>query len=299
MNKTNLNSFRKRNTFHKLYHEQVFIHNYSFETINTNILTLFTCGESLYSPGYNPVFVNHCYDIEVVLDGRMTYSCGDDSWFVSPGDVILVAPGKRCSFQVPAHSSLKKIFIMINNSRLASLLFNSSSIGQCCCLQSCKSEKIIQNIREINQLCQKNDEDQMLKISILLYAIIAELIAKHETVGNDISTRFSRKLFLLLNGAIGNNYSLDYIAAHFGVGKRTLNRMFKKNFNCSPMHYLALKKMEYAAALLEQSDSSIQSIAGECGFSEPALFSRVFTRFYGISPRNYRRKLVPKRRAKD
>jgi len=100
MNKTNLNSFRKRNTFHKLYHEQVFIDNRSVETINTNILTLFACGESWYSPGYNPVFVNHCYDIEVVLDGRMTYSCGDDSWFVSPGDIIFwFLPGSAARFR--------------------------------------------------------------------------------------------------------------------------------------------------------------------------------------------------------
>jgi AraC-like DNA-binding protein len=47
-------------------------------------------------------------------------------------------------------------------------------------------------------------------------------------------------------------------------------------------------RLERAVDMLRETDYQIAEIAWNCGFSSPAYFTRVFTREYGRSPREYR-----------
>ena len=69
---------------------------------------------------------------------------------------------------------------------------------------------------------------------------------------------------------------------------RTLNRRFKLATNSTPNYYLQQLKVEYAKALLKNSNLSIGDIAQQCGFCDASHFSSVFKRLVAITAGDYR-----------
>ena len=67
--------------------------------------------------------------------------------------------------------------------------------------------------------------------------------------------------------------------------------IFRAQMGCTPSNYLGYVRLEHSKTLLAQSDLSIASIAGQCGYSDPAHFTSQFRERTGEVPREYRRRL--------
>ncbi|MFW5996885.1 MAG: helix-turn-helix domain-containing protein [Lentisphaeria bacterium] len=55
-------------------------------------------------------------------------------------------------------------------------------------------------------------------------------------------------------------------------------------------HYVRPVRINHGQWLLLNTDSPIEYISGECGFSSPQTFSRAFRNLVGVSPSQFRRK---------
>ncbi len=66
-------------------------------------------------------------------------------------------------------------------------------------------------------------------------------------------------------------------------------RLFKQYTGYTPHQYLQRIKMQKAAKLLVETSTSVKEIALLLGIDNPLYFSNAFRRFYGISPREYRK----------
>ncbi len=67
------------------------------------------------------------------------------------------------------------------------------------------------------------------------------------------------------------------------------DRVFRKIFSTSPMDMLMQIRIEHAVYLLQTTDKPIGSIVEECGFSNAAYFSKLFSKRMGQSPMHYRK----------
>ena len=85
--------------------------------------------------------------------------------------------------------------------------------------------------------------------------------------------------------------TLERMAEHFKVGKRTLNRMFNRQLNCSPFQYLISARMKYAVQLLRSNTLSIKNIAEECGYKHTSFFIAEFKKYFRKTPLEYRKEL--------
>ena len=82
--------------------------------------------------------------------------------------------------------------------------------------------------------------------------------------------------------------TLEDVAQAFHYSTRQISRVVK---NCLDMTYaqLVLKlKMERAAELLKQGDTSIAAIGRVLGYSDTSSFYHAFTRYYGKAPGEYK-----------
>ena len=70
------------------------------------------------------------------------------------------------------------------------------------------------------------------------------------------------------------------------------SRAFKQAFGAPPNRYHAQCRIERAKSLLAEQKHSITEIALALGFSETSSFSRVFHKFTGRTPRDYRRTIM-------
>ena len=72
-----------------------------------------------------------------------------------------------------------------------------------------------------------------------------------------------------------------------------ISKIFKEETGESPINYLIKIRLEKARDILIKDDnSSIKSIANEVGYEDAYHFSKLFKKYYGISPLYYRKREV-------
>ena len=93
---------------------------------------------------------------------------------------------------------------------------------------------------------------------------------------------------------IENNFqekiTVDQLATMFAVGRRSLERRFKKATSNTVSEYIQRVKMEAAKKSFETSRKNINEIMDDVGYSDTKAFRTVFRRTTGLSPIEYRNK---------
>ncbi|MDF2650461.1 MAG: hypothetical protein K0Q73_6266 [Paenibacillus sp.] len=107
--------------------------------------------------------------------------------------------------------------------------------------------------------------------------------------------RESHKLIMQIKKYIETHYnnpelSLNHISETFQLHMKSVSRLFKEEFGENFVDYVAKVRMEQAKLLLnEDSSDSIQDIAGKVGYSHAITFIRVFKKWVGTTPGDYRK----------
>jgi AraC-like DNA-binding protein len=92
----------------------------------------------------------------------------------------------------------------------------------------------------------------------------------------------------LIHGHPDHPWTVAALATRTGVSRATLARRFTGLVGVPPMAYLTEWRMDLAADLLKDSDSTIDSIARQVGYGSAFAFSAAFKRARGISPQRHR-----------
>ncbi|MDE7321630.1 MAG: AraC family transcriptional regulator [Lachnospiraceae bacterium] len=88
--------------------------------------------------------------------------------------------------------------------------------------------------------------------------------------------------------------TLDKIADSILVSKSECCRCFKRAIGLSPIEYLMKYRiMQSALRIKQRTSESISEIAGTVGFNNTSYYSKVFKKFMGCTPSEYRQGLLP------
>lgn len=124
--------------------------------------------------------------------------------------------------------------------------------------------------------------------SLLLLQIIQELkrepLAASPASGSSIVGRAEAHIIRHMAEPL----STARIARALRTNPDYLNRVFRKTHGMTITEYLHRRKLKDAALLLRDSTDSIAEIAAACGYTSAVHFRRMFQRFNGITPREYR-----------
>ncbi|MEO0278133.1 MAG: helix-turn-helix domain-containing protein [candidate division WOR-3 bacterium] len=83
--------------------------------------------------------------------------------------------------------------------------------------------------------------------------------------------------------------NLNFLAEQFGYSASYLSKLFAKHVGVSPGRYLIELRMNRAKYLLKNCrDLSVKQIAEAVGYPDPCYFSRMFKKFTGKSPQEFR-----------
>lgn len=88
--------------------------------------------------------------------------------------------------------------------------------------------------------------------------------------------------------------SLDQLAAHIGVSKYSISRIFSEKLHTSYSLYINTLRINYAQTLLQRTNEDILSISFTCGYENSRTFNREFLKICGCSPREYRKLITNK-----
>ena len=87
--------------------------------------------------------------------------------------------------------------------------------------------------------------------------------------------------------------AVDDLAHAAGLSRAHFSREFRSAFGEPPHAYLLTRRLERAAALLRNTDSSVTEICFSVGLRSLGSFTSSFTRTFGVSPTVYRAKFPP------
>jgi transcriptional regulator GlxA family with amidase domain len=79
-------------------------------------------------------------------------------------------------------------------------------------------------------------------------------------------------------------WTVEALASAASMSRAGFARRFAQTTGMRPLSYLTRWRMQLAARRLRDSDSPINVIATEVGYSSDASFSRAFCREHGVSP---------------
>jgi transcriptional regulator GlxA family with amidase domain len=89
---------------------------------------------------------------------------------------------------------------------------------------------------------------------------------------------------------VQDKITVDQLSTLFAVGRRSLERRFKKATNNTVSEYIQRVKIEAAKKGFETSRKNINEVMDEVGYSDTKAFRTVFKRTTGLSPVEYRNK---------
>jgi len=82
--------------------------------------------------------------------------------------------------------------------------------------------------------------------------------------------------------------TLEDIAGQVYLSKSYLSSIFKQELGMSISSFINQVRIERCKRLLRETDLPLVQIAAEYGFEDQSYFSKVFKRFTGMSPKQYR-----------
>ena len=84
--------------------------------------------------------------------------------------------------------------------------------------------------------------------------------------------------------------TVDQLSTLFAIGRRSLERRFKKATNNTVSEYIQRVKVEAAKKIFETSRKNINEIMWDVGYSDTKAFRTIFKKTTGLSPIEYKNK---------
>jgi AraC-like DNA-binding protein len=131
-------------------------------------------------------------------------------------------------------------------------------------------------------------------ISVNIYALIMHLLSSINKNSWQVRTNDNRVLKTI--DYIDRNYhqslANNILAEKVNMATNSFLRLFKQNMGLTIQQYLQQVRINKAIIEMHNKNSSIESIASKCGFSDRHHFSKVFKRNIGIPPALYRQQKI-------
>ena len=99
-----------------------------------------------------------------------------------------------------------------------------------------------------------------------------------------------KKAQVFIEQHLPERITVDRLAALLAVGRRNLERRFKKATANSVIEYIQRVKIEAAKMSLESSRENVNEVMYNVGYTDPKAFRLTFKKITGLSPIEYRQK---------
>jgi AraC-like DNA-binding protein len=226
------------------------------------------------------------FSVELVVAGDARYVQNKREYIVEPGQVFLVHKGKNNEFTTGPAGFLHKRMVIMEGVMLAIVLRSLGLLDAD--VVTCKNPlHLIAQIKRLNRAMSNQGPGSSWELSLQAYGILLEVgqSIQQSSYPPEISKALT---YMSLN--INRNLSLEEISRASGVSMYHFSRMFHKSMNAPPMTFFFQQKMQLAKSLLLDTNLLIKEIATLAGFDDPFYFSTQFSSFFGVSPREFRKR---------
>ena len=132
------------------------------------------------------------------------------------------------------------------------------------------------------QQCENFNNGRSAYLSARLWDFFALLMDNKET-----ELDYVDKALNYIKSDFINISSISQIADRLNINRSYFYSLFKSKTRISPKEYLIRYKLEIAADLMTKEHKSISLSAYSVGYNNIYNFSKIFKKYYGVSPQTY------------
>jgi AraC family transcriptional regulator len=125
------------------------------------------------------------------------------------------------------------------------------------------------------------------QLAIHLLRRYADVEFRQPKLGS-FSPRLRRTMTEFIDQKLSENITLEDLAGLAGLSSYHFSRKFKADLGMAPHAYVLSRRIDKAKSLLNGSRLPLKLVAAECGFTDQSHLSRVFRKFLGVTPNNFR-----------
>jgi AraC-like DNA-binding protein len=267
---------------------------YTIETVDPNIdIQLYYCGREQCKPehSWGPAVKDH-FKIHYIHEGKGIFQLNNRTYHLSKGQGFLIPPGTIAYYQADSETPWNYSWTAFNGINAEFYLKNAGLLKDNP-IFTIKDEKLIEScfVQMFEAGAMKKGTDMAFQGSLYLFL---SLLIENSDSQEEIRKAYNSKENYIQKalGFIKKNYSRDMkiseIAAYIGIDRKYLATIFKERLFKNPQQFLMDYRIEKAIELIINSELSIADIARSVGYKDPLLFSKLFKKNKGVSPKNYR-----------
>lgn len=132
--------------------------------------------------------------------------------------------------------------------------------------------------------------DTQAQLRALLHDLLRRVAAALRPDTGGAGAHEVEKTLQYIHAHIGEKITLAQLAKHVNFNETYLCTVFRARTGASIVNYINQTKMEKAAECLRSGDVLLKTLAADLGFSDQFYFNKLFRKYYGISPTEYRKK---------
>lgn len=223
---------------------------------------------------------------EYILSGEEIVESPDYLIRAGIGDLVMVHPAEECVIyrevgEVSAISLQVSGFVLEAVSDVLSLPRTVKS-----------SADVLNKLLPAESLFQRytaGDGDAGRQLLELAFSLMLDISSNNEAdlfSGKPSAEKIKTYLDICLCGDV----DLDAVGKKFGISGMHVIRLFRTEYDITPMQYLKLRRLEKSGEMLLETDISIKDIASMLQFSSTQHFTNLFREHFGVSPGRYRDK---------
>ena len=254
----------------------------------------------------------HCHDfieIVIILKGKGHFLINGTDIPITEGNVLLLNPGTyHKSIPLPSHT-LTECYLaftdveFINTPKNFFPLFHGQKIlGK---LPEKAKKEIFQLCSAMNHESQSRNTGRYFMLKAYLIQVLClllrfdqqeELSDEHHMKGYEFKspnkTYVVQQIMKYMESHYREKISLDQIAENMYLSPFYISKLFKSETGDTPINYLISLRMEKAKELLDRNPSlSIQQTAAQVGYEDAYHFSKLFKKYFGLSPMYYKARI--------
>jgi len=251
-------------------------------------LAVCDCGMEECLPGHSfgPAKRSY-YLIHYVVNGKGIFQSGDETYYLTAGDLFLIRPGEATFYQADAQDPWNYYWVGFIGSEADAMVssagFESSPVVHA------GTDHLLK--KYMSEMCFLTPSARARDCAVLgyLYLIFSCLIEQNAQDGEWSRARHAaEKAAAFIHENYADNISVSSIARHLGLERSYLYRVFKAHMKTSPMEYLTHVRLLNACIALRDTDMRICEVAYAVGFRDLPHFSKIFKKKYLTSPSQYR-----------
>jgi AraC family transcriptional regulator, transcriptional activator of pobA len=227
--------------------------------------------------------------------GSATMKIGSESYTIQKGELLFVPAGQVFSFG--AHDVNAGYIFHFHDIMLGGQDFEFLRVWGNPVLKpdTAANRFVLHLLKRLVQEYSENGHTQVLQnyFLTLLYEIDRFYEQPTQYSGQPAAVQITRRFRELLFTYIRQHQRVTHYAALLNISPNHLNKSVRAVSGKSPTRWIDEAIVQEAKVLLSQSPASISETAMELGIDDASYFTRLFRKYEGITPTEYR-KLIEK-----